>query len=233
MPFRFRRSISFGKGLRLNLSKRGVSTSFGSPGATLNVGKRGIRPTLGIPGTGLSFTPSQTNAKSTGSASSRAGGGTISAIVAGIIFIVICFLAICCIGILFINPTPTAPTVTSAPQMNIQNIIASTAASAQTQTMVSAPITNTPVILETPTLFIITIAPSFTPYPSITPFILADQSAPITGSVCSCTSDTLNCSDFSTHKSAQECFDSCMAQGVGDIHKLDQNNDGAACENLP
>ena len=58
MPFRFRKSISFGKGLRLNMSKGGFSWTLGGRGLSLNVGKRGIRPTVGIPGTGVSYTPS-------------------------------------------------------------------------------------------------------------------------------------------------------------------------------
>jgi len=50
---------------------------------------------------------------------------------------------------------------------------------------------------------------------------------------CTCSGDTLNCSDFGTHAAAQACFDFCVAQGAGDIHGLDQNNDGNACESLP
>lgn len=52
---RFRKSVKIMPGVRLNLSKSGVSTSFGGRGATLNVGKRGVRSTLSVPGTGLSW----------------------------------------------------------------------------------------------------------------------------------------------------------------------------------
>jgi hypothetical protein len=55
MGFRFRRSIRLGSGLRLNVSKSGVSTSIGRPGATVNVGPRGASTTVGIPGTGVSY----------------------------------------------------------------------------------------------------------------------------------------------------------------------------------
>jgi hypothetical protein len=41
--------------VRLNLSKSGLSASFGVPGATLNIGPRGAMSTLGVPGTGLSY----------------------------------------------------------------------------------------------------------------------------------------------------------------------------------
>ena len=55
MGFRFRKSIKLFPGVRLNLSKSGVSTSIGRPGATINIGQRGTRATVGIPGTGLSY----------------------------------------------------------------------------------------------------------------------------------------------------------------------------------
>lgn len=51
--------------------------------------------------------------------------------------------------------------------------------------------------------------------------------------VCSCAGDTLNCSDFATHAQAQACFDYCVAQGRGDVHRLDADHDGLACESLP
>jgi Protein of unknown function (DUF4236) len=55
MGLRFRQSFKLFPGVHLNLSKSGVSASFGVPGATLNVGRQGIRSTVGIPGTGLSY----------------------------------------------------------------------------------------------------------------------------------------------------------------------------------
>lgn len=57
MGFRYRRSINLGGGVRLNVSKRGISSvSVGRPGSTLNLGRRGVRATVGLPGTGLSYT---------------------------------------------------------------------------------------------------------------------------------------------------------------------------------
>jgi hypothetical protein len=53
--FRFRKTFSIFPGVRINLSKTGVSGSLGGRGATLNVGKQGEQVTLGIPGTGLSY----------------------------------------------------------------------------------------------------------------------------------------------------------------------------------
>lgn len=56
MGFRFRRSIRIAPGIRINISKKGVSSvSVGKRGATLNVGKTGVHETVGIPGTGLSY----------------------------------------------------------------------------------------------------------------------------------------------------------------------------------
>ena len=53
--FRFRKTFSILPGVRVNLSKTGVSSSIGGHGATVNVGKNGPMVTLGIPGTGLSY----------------------------------------------------------------------------------------------------------------------------------------------------------------------------------
>ena len=55
MALRFRKRIKLFSGLRINLSKSGVSASIGTPGATINLKSgRKSRATLGIPGTGLS-----------------------------------------------------------------------------------------------------------------------------------------------------------------------------------
>lgn len=55
MAFRLQKRIKIAPGVKINLSKRGISTSVGVRGASLNVGKKGIRSTAGIPGTGLSW----------------------------------------------------------------------------------------------------------------------------------------------------------------------------------
>ncbi|MSU74609.1 hypothetical protein EXS57_02410 [Candidatus Kaiserbacteria bacterium] len=47
-----------------------------------------------------------------------------------------------------------------------------------------------------------------------------------------CTTNTYNCTDFSTHAEAQAVFNACG--GVNnDIHRLDGDGDGDACETLP
>ena len=56
MGFRFRKIISVIPGVKVNLSKTGVSTSLGGHGATVNVGSSGKKTlTLGIPGSGMSY----------------------------------------------------------------------------------------------------------------------------------------------------------------------------------
>lgn len=56
MGFRFRKSIKLAPGVRINLTKKGVSSlSVGRRGATVNVGKKGTRGTVGIPGSGMSY----------------------------------------------------------------------------------------------------------------------------------------------------------------------------------
>jgi tetratricopeptide (TPR) repeat protein len=54
--FRFRRTKQILPGVRLNLSKSGMSVSMGRRGAHYTVGPRGTRATVGIPGTGLFYT---------------------------------------------------------------------------------------------------------------------------------------------------------------------------------
>jgi len=49
---------------------------------------------------------------------------------------------------------------------------------------------------------------------------------------CDCSGDIYNCSHFSTHAEAQACYEYCKSLGRGDIHRLDGDNDGIACESL-
>ena len=51
--------------------------------------------------------------------------------------------------------------------------------------------------------------------------------------VCPCHADLRNCSDFSTQAAAQACYDYCMVQVGYDVHRLDSDGDGEACESLP
>lgn len=64
MGFRFRRTIRVLPGVRLNLSKSGVSTSFGPRGLTVTTGHGRTRTTVGVPGTGVSYTSSKAATRS-------------------------------------------------------------------------------------------------------------------------------------------------------------------------
>lgn len=53
--FKRRKSIKLGKGVKLNLGKKGISSvSVGGKGLTMNFGSKGIKATASIRGTGLS-----------------------------------------------------------------------------------------------------------------------------------------------------------------------------------
>ncbi len=139
------------------------------------------------------------------------------------------------------NPTPPAPTIdlvavqltalaeawlpyTQTAQAAITNTSLPTATLASTETATLAP-------LPTATLQVF---PTATTFLQVLPINQSPTSPPAGQSaVCSCAGDSYNCTDFSTHASAQACFNYCQSQGAGDIHRLDQNNDGSACESLP
>ncbi|MBU9724067.1 MULTISPECIES: DUF4236 domain-containing protein [Bacillaceae] len=55
MSFRFQKRVRVAPGIRLNLSKSGVSTSIGRRGASFTAGKRGLHGNVGVPGSGLSY----------------------------------------------------------------------------------------------------------------------------------------------------------------------------------
>lgn len=55
MGIRFQKRLKLLNGLRVNLSKSGLSWSVGRPGATVNLRKGKATGTVGLPGTGLSY----------------------------------------------------------------------------------------------------------------------------------------------------------------------------------
>lgn len=71
-------------------------------------------------------------------------------------------------------------------------------------------------------------APTRVPIPSYSaPAVQGSGSA-----VCDCSFDRYNCKDFplSGGVTAQKCYDYCKSQGKGDVHRLDRDKDGIACE---
>ena len=56
---------------------------------------------------------------------------------------------------------------------------------------------------------------------------------PPSGEICLCIPGIYTCDDFFDLEEAQGCFDYCNAMGFGDIHNLDGNLDGLACNAAP
>lgn len=70
MGVRFHRSVRIAKGVRLNISKRGLGVSVGPRGAKVSFGPSGVYSNVGIPGSGLySRTKLNSNSKSSQKAS--------------------------------------------------------------------------------------------------------------------------------------------------------------------
>ncbi len=59
----------------------------------------------------------------------------------------------------------------------------------------------------------------------------AENAASNSGSVV-CSVNTYNCTDFKTQKEAQAVYEQCGGV-ANDVHKLDKNKDGNACDSLP
>ena len=62
--------------------------------------------------------------------------------------------------------------------------------------------------------------------PSASPSTPPSSPPDVKGPPCICDTDTYNCGD----PLAATCFGYCLAQGKGDIHRLDADNDGTPCE---
>jgi len=88
----------------------------------------------------------------------------------------------------------------------------------------ATPTPTLPPATPTPTL------PPATPVPTLTPVPTA--TTPPSG-LCACTGNFYSCGDFDTQAQAQRCHDSCIQKVGTDIHRLDSDNDGEACESLP
>jgi hypothetical protein len=56
MPVRIRKSFNIFPGVKVNMSKGGISFTVGTKGYHLNFSKRGVRQTVGLPGSGISET---------------------------------------------------------------------------------------------------------------------------------------------------------------------------------
>lgn len=76
-------------------------------------------------------------------------------------------------------------------------------------------------------------APTSTPRPTNTPQPVATPTQPALGNCTVCNANVYNCSDFDTQAAAQACHDYCFEQVGFDVHRLDSDGDGEACESLP
>jgi len=59
-----------------------------------------------------------------------------------------------------------------------------------------------------------------------------ESSSPVNTGNYSCSSNIYNCTNFSTHSEAQSVFEMCGGTS-NDVHSLDSDGDGEACESLP
>lgn len=72
MGFRFYKSVSVGKGLRVGVSKSGLGLSFGTTGARYSIHSSGrTRKTIGIPGSGMSYVKYESSTKTGGRTQGR------------------------------------------------------------------------------------------------------------------------------------------------------------------
>lgn len=111
----------------------------------------------------------------------------------------------------------------TTPQAHLPMLYRPLATATPTTTPTATP-TLTPSVTPTAT-------PTLLPTASFTPSPTPTSQAP--GNCTTCASDTYNCSDFDTQAQAQACFDYCWEQVGFDVHNLDSNGDGEACESLP
>ena len=63
---------------------------------------------------------------------------------------------------------------------------------------------------------------------AVGPIGLAATASP--GENCDCSHDRYNCADFASTEDAQACYWACGAQGKGDIHRLDLDDNRVACD---
>ena len=96
MGFRFRKSIKLFPGVRVNLSKSGVSASVGVKGATVNISDKGTRATVNIPGTGISYSEKRAPNRRlmTPAPATAPRKGSSAATVLGWVFVVVCFCVV-------------------------------------------------------------------------------------------------------------------------------------------
>lgn len=83
-----------------------------------------------------------------------------------------------------------------------------------------------------PATAVVTAVPTTAAPTKVRPTFTPVQTVRASVDVCDCSDDLYNCADFSLQREAQACFDHCQSIGQGDVHRLDSDKDGIACESL-
>ena len=90
-----------------------------------------------------------------------------------------------------------------------------------------------PIIVKQPPATATSVPPTATSIPPTATKLPPTATATTAAGPCLCYADLYNCDDFSTQAAAQACFNYCQSLGAGDVHHLDNDHDGIACEGLP
>lgn len=251
MPLVFRRSKRLAPGLRLNVGRRGGSLSLGGRGAGMTVGRRGVSQRVSLPGTGLSYrrkahgcgllllVPLLVGGLGLGCASSAKPAATRAPA-----------------RIATIQPTTTASVLTSPAPTRLAGTTAAKNANLRAGPGTTFAVrggvqAGAPLEISGRNAagdwyqlasgawiaaFLVTGAPAGLPV------VEAGAAAPAArshadppsadASNCACDrGDALNCDDFDRGGwDAQACYLRCKELAGGDVHRLDRDGDGAACE---
>lgn len=84
MALRFQKRIRIAPGIRLNISKTGISGTVGVRGASVNLGKNGAFINAGLPGSGLSTRTRLDGAARDETPAPTAGAGVITTFLTGL-----------------------------------------------------------------------------------------------------------------------------------------------------
>lgn len=117
----------------------------------------------------------------------------------------------------------TSP-VTPYPTTQITQKVSPTIPVVSFQTTSTSKITAIPTTANKPVVRT-TVEATTIPSPSV---VASSQSS----EPCSCSSDNYNCRNFKSRAEAQSCYEYCKSQDRGDIHNLDGDNNGQACESI-
>lgn len=149
------------------------------------------------------------------------------------VFLSLCIIVSCFSTVMvFLLPVPTptsqaAPTFTLSPSPEIYPDFTPLPSPSLTQLP-----TRLVYASSTPPIYVVT--PTFTSFPFLIPSVTPTFTRiPRNKSVCSCRIDLYDCNYFKKQAQAQACFNFCFSLGKGDIHKLDPDHDGLACNGLP